>query len=78
MFKDRVKFASFIIIVFFIFAAAVFSIGFKFKNSKMQPCEIFVPDSSYDPGYQCYKDKRTYLKIYDNGNALCVCKENKK
>lgn len=42
---------------------------------KQYPCQSFLPDHTYGPGNQCSNDRRAYLKIYENGNAVCVCKD---
>ncbi len=75
MFKNRTEAVTILLSIFLgIGIIIVTTFGLLKKD---YPCETFLPDPvHYGPGQQCRDDKRTYLKIYDNGNALCVCKEN--
>ncbi len=80
MFKDIHRTTVLIVsICIVMFAGGVVGfIGRVDHNSTKESCESFLPNPARRPGYQCNNDKRVYLKVYDNGSAMCVCKENVK
>jgi len=78
MFKNRTDLVTFSLICI---ASISIILGFVLilvKTDSNKPCETFLPDPyHFGPGQQCSEDKRTYLKIYENGNVLCICKDSK-